>query len=336
MVQSTLGKNSPGLTEEERTFFAQLIEKGVRKIKSKAIPEGVMYEGVNELMEQHGIRKLHYLLESLAEKGLLNVEAHEPYISCPDCEAIHVYSRYSCPKCQSNDVEHIKIIEHPFCGYTGLKKEFISGSSLVCPNCSTNFGSVDEKPPVDRSRGDYTIVGSSFQCENCGSRFDRPNIFHICQKCGKVFNYMTGTYKKLRDYEIPENILKSMRIRQKYNILLIEDNRDDAKIISRYFEKYGDNFNLVHTVSGEEGLKLIEEKFYDVIFLDLKLPGIDGLRLLEEIKARDIRTPVVMLTGSDDRTTAVEAMKLGASDYIVKSNQEYKKLPSIAKNMVEK
>ena len=336
MVQNTLSKDSLDLTKDERTLLTRLIEMGVRKIKSKAMPEGVSYEGLDELIEQHGIRNLDHLLESLAEKGFLDLEEQEPYIFCPNCNATHVYSRYSCPKCRSTEVEHIKIIEHPFCGYTGLRRKFISGPSLICPNCSTNFGSLDEDPPGDRSRGDYVILGSSFQCENCGSRFDRPNIFHICQKCGKVFNYMTGTYKKLRDYEIPENVLKSMQMRQKYNILLIEDNLDDAKIISRYFEKYGDNFNLVHTVSGEEGLKLIEENFYDVIFLDLKLPGIDGLRLLEEIKAREIRTPVVMLTGSDDRTTAVEAMKLGASDYIVKSNQEYKKLPSMAKNMVEK
>ena len=114
---------------------------------------------------------------------------------------------------------------------------------------------------------------------------------------------------------------------------MIEDNPDDAKIITRYFAKSEKPIRVEHVVSGREGLEKVVSKYYDVILLDYKLPDINGLEILEEIKKKKIDIPIIMLTGADDRRTAVEAMKLGAFDYIVKSLKTYKELPSIIQKL---
>lgn len=322
-------------TSEEKALLARLIDSDVKRIESKPIPEGVTYEGLEEIMEEYGAQRLRQLLESLAEKGFLTVKEKEPALFCPKCDALHVYTRYTCPRCQSIDVDRAELIEHQFCGYTGVKKKFISGLSLVCPNCETDLGPLHEKPPGDGSREDYRVVGSSFECEKCGNKFNRPTALHICQKCGEAFDYKTAVYEKLHDYEIPEHVIRDMRVSEEYKILLIEDDPKDAEIITRYITEAGEIFKIEYVTSGMEGLEKIEQKHFDVILLDYLLPGMDGLKVLEEIRKRDIPTPVIMLTGADERTTAVEAMKLGASDYIVKSLEAYEKLPSTIQQIVQ-
>jgi len=322
------------LTSEEKALLIQIIDKGVKEIHSRISLEGVTYNGLEDITEEYGVQRIHQLLESLADKELLIPKEKEPALFCPKCHATQVYSRYTCPRCQSHKARRIELLEHLFCGYTGVKKKFISGPSLKCPICSMDLGPLDEKPPGDGSRKDYKIIGSSFECEECGNKFNRPNVVHACQKCGAVFDYKRAIYEKLHDYEIPEQIIQTMRPRGEYSVLLIEDDPNDAKIITKYFKKSGKPFKIEHVLKGREGLEKIMHKYFDLILLDYFLPSMNGLKILEEIKKRDIQTPVVMLTGADDRKTAVEAMKLGASDYIVKSLKEYEKLPLKAQEII--
>lgn len=75
----------------------------------------------------------------------------------------------------------------------------------------------------------------------------------------------------------------------------------------------------VHTAStGQEGLDLINKSVYDIVISDLRLPGVDGLELLQVCKQRSPRTEVIMITAHGSVETAVEAMKHGAYDYITK------------------
>jgi len=321
-------------TSEEKSLLIQLINKGLKKVESKISPEGVILKDLDDIIEKYGMHELLQILESLSEKKILTIKEHNPTIFCPKCNAIQVYSSYICPKCKTTDVKLVELIEHPFCGYIGIKEKYISKPFLVCPNCNTNLSLIEIEPSKDNPKKDYKVIGSSFECKNCRNKFDRPNIIHICQMCGKVFNYRTAVYKKLHDYEIPEQVIKTMHVQKEYKILLIEDNKQDAMIITKYFTKAGNKFKLEHVSIGEEGLEKIDQKYYDLIFLDYKLPGMSGLEILKEIKKRDISTPVIMLTGADERTTAVEAMKLGASDYLIKSDDTFKKLPLITENIV--
>lgn len=323
------------LTSEEESLLSRLIEKDVREIKLRIGSDGVEYQGLTDIEKDYDWRGLRQLLKSLAEKGFIAARENNVAIFCPKCGFAPVLSKYACPNCQSVKVNHVELIEHPFCGYTGVKDKFISGSSIVCPNCKTNLGPVDGKPLGNGSRNDYKIIGSSFECEECGNRFNRPNVLHICQQCDAIFDYKMARYEKLHDYEISKQVIKIMRSPEERVILLIEDNPDDAKIITRYFEKSVKQFKIEHASSGREGLEKAMNKYFDVILVDYKLPDINGLEIIKEIKKSKIQVPIIMLTGADDRKNAVEAMKVGASDYIVKSLKAYKNLPSITQEITK-
>lgn len=322
------------LTSEEESLLNLIIDKGVREIKPFIGPRGVSYENLADIEEKYDGEGLHRLLRSLHNKGFLTARETDRAIFCPQCRSAIVFSKYGCPDCQSQKVKHIELIEHPFCGYTGVKDKFISDSSLVCPNCKTHLGSIDGKPQRDDPKKNYKIVGSSFECEECGSRFNKPNVLYHCQECEASFDYKTAKYEKLYNYEVPEEVIKTIRARGKLVVILIEDNYDDAEIITRYLERSKEPFKIEHVVSGREGLEKIEQEYFDVILLDYKLPDMNGLEVLDELQKKNIGTPIIMLTGADDRKIAVDSMKLGASDFIVKSVETYKQLPSIIKNII--
>ena len=79
-----------------------------------------------------------------------------------------------------------------------------------------------------------------------------------------------------------------------------------------------DDFDPVTVDTGEAALEWLASERATVVFLDILMPGIDGLEVLETLRARDADTPVVMLTATKTVKTAVKAMKLGAFDYITK------------------
>lgn len=113
-------------------------------------------------------------------------------------------------------------------------------------------------------------------------------------------------------------------------IILVEDNTDDATLTKRAFKSNNLTNNLVHLKNGEEAIQFIFEgaefdgkKFTDhpkVILLDLKMPKVNGMEVLERIK-NDERTksiPVVILTSSAEDPDIKKCYELGANSYIVK------------------
>ena len=113
-----------------------------------------------------------------------------------------------------------------------------------------------------------------------------------------------------------------------FHILHIEDDRDDAEIVGRYFAKSKQNFKITRAQTGLEALEKMTRQHYDAVLLDYRLPRMDGLDVLEAMRKQKIEVPVIMLTGAEDVRIAVDSMRLGASDYIVKSLGDYEKLPA--------
>ena len=107
-------------------------------------------------------------------------------------------------------------------------------------------------------------------------------------------------------------------------ILLIEDNPDDAGLTIRALKKHNLANNLLHLHDGEEALNfLFSEKMNGipkVILLDLKMPKVDGIEVLRRIKSDERKKiiPVVVLTSSKEERDIVESYKLGVNAYIVK------------------
>jgi len=100
-------------------------------------------------------------------------------------------------------------------------------------------------------------------------------------------------------------------------ILVVDDEVDFAEMLSLRLKEVGEFVMSVH--NGQDCLKTLEEKNnIDVVILDIKMPGMDGIEVLKEIKKKFPLVEVIMLTGHGSAETAVEGMKLGAYDYLMK------------------
>jgi DNA-binding response OmpR family regulator len=100
------------------------------------------------------------------------------------------------------------------------------------------------------------------------------------------------------------------------NILLIEDNRDLATNMFDYFEAKGHAMDLA--ADGISGLHFAASNQYDVLILDLMLPGIDGLTLCRRLREAGRLTPILMLTARDSLDDKIAGLSAGADDYVVK------------------
>jgi len=88
--------------------------------------------------------------------------------------------------------------------------------------------------------------------------------------------------------------------------------------------------------TGKSGLLAIERGAYDVILLDMKLPDIDGMEILETIRAEMPATYVIVMTGYSTMSNAVQAMKLGAADYLSKPFTDDELVEAVEKAPVDR
>jgi DNA-binding NtrC family response regulator len=99
-------------------------------------------------------------------------------------------------------------------------------------------------------------------------------------------------------------------------VLIVDDNKDLQFNLSNIIESEG--YNVVSAGEGKTALREVKDKSPDLVLLDMRLPGMDGMTILEEIKKIDSNIIVIMLTAFGEVKGAVKAMKLGAFDYITK------------------
>lgn len=99
-------------------------------------------------------------------------------------------------------------------------------------------------------------------------------------------------------------------------VLLVDDEVDFVEMLSLRLNEVGEKVMPAH--SGRECLEALRQKAVDVVILDIKMPGMDGIETLREIKKRFPLLEVILLTGHGTTETAVEGMKLGAFDYLLK------------------
>ena len=100
------------------------------------------------------------------------------------------------------------------------------------------------------------------------------------------------------------------------NLLVVDDERDICKALEFILSREGYVVTTAH--SGEEAVELLKKRDFDVVLTDLKMEKMDGIELLEEVKRQNQETQVVLMTAYASVESAVNAMKKGASDYIVK------------------
>ncbi|MCB1744424.1 MAG: response regulator, partial [Gammaproteobacteria bacterium] len=98
------------------------------------------------------------------------------------------------------------------------------------------------------------------------------------------------------------------------HILLVEDDPHIARFLQRGLRAEG--FLVQHADDGLQGLSMAESSDIDVIILDLLLPGMDGRELCRQLRARDVHTPVLMLSALDRLDDKVHGFSIGADDYL--------------------
>lgn len=116
-------------------------------------------------------------------------------------------------------------------------------------------------------------------------------------------------------------------------ILLIDDEESTRTVFSDFLRFSG--FDPAEASSGKEGIDLFSEERPDAVLLDLLMPGMDGIETLKELKRIDPDIPVIIVTAHGDVSTAVEAIKLGAYDFIVKP-PDFKTLPISINRAIER
>ncbi|HHI98017.1 MAG TPA: sigma-54-dependent Fis family transcriptional regulator [Thermodesulfatator atlanticus] len=100
------------------------------------------------------------------------------------------------------------------------------------------------------------------------------------------------------------------------SILIVEDNVSEAEIYQDFLQQKGFHVEVAH--DGAEGISRLNENFYDVVITDLSMPKVSGLKVLEHIVENTPETICIILTGFGSIKSAVEAIKLGAYDYLTK------------------
>ena len=101
-------------------------------------------------------------------------------------------------------------------------------------------------------------------------------------------------------------------------VLLIEDEESIRRVMSRILKEENDQYQITEAVDGKQGFDLLCKGQFDLVLCDIKMPKMDGIEVLKKAKDEMLNIPFIMLTGHGNIETAVEAMKLGAYDFISK------------------
>ncbi len=110
-------------------------------------------------------------------------------------------------------------------------------------------------------------------------------------------------------------------------ILLIDDNPDDRLLVERALRKEFSEINIEHVKNADEFKAALQNCNFDLVITDYRIRWTDGIEILLMVKKQCPDTPVIMFTATGTQEVAVQAMKLGLDDYVIKSTKHFKRLP---------
>ena len=117
-------------------------------------------------------------------------------------------------------------------------------------------------------------------------------------------------------------------------VLLIDDDPGVSEVLGLLLEREG--YGVSHAATRKHALKLVEERDFDLVVTDLKLPDGTGLDVIAGVRARRPRLPIIMITSYSSMESAIDAMRAGANDYVIKpfNNDEF--LRAVARALNER
>jgi two-component system response regulator FlrC len=119
---------------------------------------------------------------------------------------------------------------------------------------------------------------------------------------------------------------------EQQSILLVDDDLEFRKAMKKMFEKSG--YTVTVVADGQEALETLSRGTFDLIISDLRMPNLNGLELMEEIKRKQLDTPVIFITAYGEVSSYMDLMNLGAFEYINKPVKGQEIL-SVAKRALE-
>src|SRR5215467_2500080 len=122
---------------------------------------------------------------------------------------------------------------------------------------------------------------------------------------------------------------------QPIRVLYMEDDTGAARLFQKKLQPLGFEVDLAE--NGETGLAMYDARHHDVVVVDQSMPGYDGLQVIQHLTLRSPTLPMLMVTGTGNEKVAIQALKLGAGDYIVKDvDGSYLELvPSVIEQLLE-
>lgn len=139
------------------------------------------------------------------------------------------------------------------------------------------------------------------------------------------------------EFAIENHKLFKQRELNKISVLYIEHNAADVDFTRRWLTRYAPYIRIENVPTGEEAFKILPENQespekwkYQVILIDYRLPGMNALEIIKEIRQeRKLDIPIIIVTGHGNEEVAVQALKVGASEYLVKRENYLTRLPSL-------
>jgi uncharacterized protein YebE (UPF0316 family) len=178
-------------------LLGEMVSGNITEISPRLDPgsgAGFSYPVVEEKLGLKGTDALA-LLESLAERGILNKTFFDKFLRCPQCQSLNLRPTLHCPKCGSGNINRGRILEHLVCKYLGLEDEFIAGGRLICPKCRMELQTMDV---------DYRSRGLMRKCYNCGELFTFSVIKWRCLQCSSIISEDRVTEVNVYSYSLNE------------------------------------------------------------------------------------------------------------------------------------
>lgn len=111
-----------------------------------------------------------------------------------------------------------------------------------------------------------------------------------------------------------------------FNVLLVEDNLSDIVLIKTMLSESNEKFDLKFAETLGEALKILDNEDFDVMLLDLGLPDSHGFKTFTKIINEMPELPIIIITGLEDETLGIKAVKIGAQDFLIKGQIDSKLL----------
>jgi transposase-like protein len=287
-------KKQIDLEADEERLLNYLVDNEIKEINPTIRYNSISYDLLEDFKRINRVEDINQLLKNLTVKGYFDESEYDRSIFCSNCGSIHKQSKYNCPQCGSIKVKRYELIEHSTCGHIAERKEFLDEEKkLVCPSCSVSTPSTSKK----KSEGEFIVIGTSYACDNCGYKFDKPEVTHLCQNCGTVYDYKDSIYDLQYSYTLTDKITEITPIRQI---------RDVLRTVESIMLELGYEVKLDRILEGKSGekriLDIVAEKSDNLFLIDLSHWGKeeDILSLLGKKMDLDAKATVLIdVSGTD-------------------------------------